>query len=70
MLTVAASEYLNSYIFTVNDDTDGKIYVYEWTKEYPEGITVEEYIDSCKRESLLLTEHTITQNIPPTPINL
>lgn len=68
MLKTNAVENATSYVFSVTDGTSS--YIYEWSKQIPEGQTVTEYIQSCKREAELLAQWEIDQKGTPTPIKL
>jgi hypothetical protein len=70
MLTVTAVETALSYILTVTDGTKEQTYQYEWGKEPPEGQTLTEYLQSCKREAELLARWEIDQKAAPTPIQI
>jgi len=66
MLTAKAFEESTTYLFNVTDGAD--TFKYRWGKTPPEGQTLEEYLQSCKRESLLLAEDAIAKKQPPQEI--
>jgi hypothetical protein len=68
MLTISAVESTVAYIFTVTDGTDENTFIYEWGKEPSEGVELADYLQSCKREALLLAEHEIAKKQPPTEL--
>lgn len=68
MLTTTAVETGSEYIFTVTDGTAENTFVYEWGKQPPEGQTKSEYLQSCKREALLLAQDAINRKEPPTEL--
>lgn len=70
MLTTTAVEDSREYIFTTTDGTEGNTFEYRWGKEAPEGQTVQEYLQNCKREAELLTQLEIDKNQPPQEIEI
>jgi hypothetical protein len=69
-LTITAVESSLSYDFTVTDGTEENTFVYSWGKELNEGQTIEEYLQQCKNEALLLAQHEIDQKAEPTAITI
>lgn len=67
-MDITAVETSDTYIFTVTDGTNS--HQYQWCKEPPEGLSTTEYLQTCKKEALLLTELEIIKKQPPTPVNL
>jgi len=68
MLATTAKETATEYILTV---TDGEFeFEYNWGKEPLEGQTLEEYLQSCKREAELLAQFEIDKNTEPMPVQL
>jgi hypothetical protein len=63
-MMISAVENDLEYVFTVSEGSD--VFEYRWGKEVPEGQSIEEYLQMCKRESLLLAQHEITKKQPPT----
>lgn len=70
MLKVSGTETAVAYNFTVKDEETELTYSYEWGKQPPEGQSTAEYIQSCKREALLLAQDEIDRTKEPTPLNL
>jgi hypothetical protein len=69
-LTISAVETALTYDFTVTDGTEDNTFVYSWGKEPNEGQTVEEYLQQCKSEALLLAQHEIDQRAKPKAISI
>lgn len=70
MLTTTAVENTTEYIFTVTDGTPENTFEYRWGKEPPEGQTITEYLQACKREAELLAQYEIDKKAEPTPVTL
>ena len=51
-----------AYLVIVNHEEN--TYEYRWGKEIPDGQSLEDYLQMCKREALLLTENELAQNLP------
>lgn len=56
MTNVKAYEKSNAFRFDV-EIVDKPLKSYKFGKNAPEGRTQEEYLQSCKREAILLAEH-------------
>jgi hypothetical protein len=69
-LKVTAVETVLTYDFTVTDGTEENTFVYSWGKEPNEGQTVTDYLQQCKKETLLLAQHEIDQKAKPTEITI
>jgi len=68
MFEIKAYENLTNYLFAVSDG--GNTFEYRWSKNPPEGQALEDYLQSCKRESLLLAELSIAQRQPSQEITI
>ncbi len=69
-LTTTAKETSTEYIFTVTDGTPENTFEYRWGKTLPEGQTVQQYLQNCKREAQFLAEHELAQAQPPQEIQI
>jgi len=68
MLTTKAYELETMYKFEVTDGTHS--YEYNYVKDAPEGQTVTEYLQNCKKECELLTQYELDKLTPPEEIQL
>jgi len=68
MLTVKAYEESTNYLFVVSDGTEENTFEYRWGKTPPPGQLLDEYLQSCKRDALLLAEDAIAKKQPPQEI--
>lgn len=58
------------YLFIVTDGTEENTFEYRWGKTPPEGQTLTEYLQNCKREAELLAQFEIDKKAPPKEIVL
>jgi hypothetical protein len=70
MLTVTAVDTGISYLFTVTDGTEENTYQYEFSKQVPEGLTKNQYLQNCKNESLALAQYEIDKKQPPEELEI
>ncbi|KJR97946.1 MAG: hypothetical protein VR68_11585 [Peptococcaceae bacterium BRH_c4a] len=70
MLITKAYENPTNYLFIITDDTQEDTFEYMWGKTPPEGQTLEQYLQNCKRESELLAQYEIDRKAPPKEIQL
>jgi hypothetical protein len=64
MLTVKAYSLETCYRFVVTDGTEENTYTYDYVKTPPDGITTQDYLTTCKNESLALAQWEIDQKAP------
>jgi len=62
LLDAKIYEESNAYLCIVTDESNA--FEYRWSKNIPEGQLLEDYLQSCKREALLLADLEIIQNQP------
>ena len=62
-MDIKCFEEPNTYLFIVENTFE-----YRWSKEIPEGKTLDDYLQTCKRESLLLGANEIIQSQQPQEI--
>lgn len=74
-LTTTAVSTATEYIFTVTDGTEENTFRYCFGKELPlnnekdkQSLTVQEYLQNCKREAELLAQLEIDRKAPPQEI--
>jgi len=64
-LSTTAAATATEYIFTVTDGMEENAFVYKFGKQPPEGQTLQEYLQNCKREAELLAQLEIDKKQPP-----
>ena len=68
MLNTKIYESTGEYNLIVTDDTGENTFEYSFSKEIPEGQTLQEYLQNCKREAELLAKDAIARKQPPQEI--
>ena len=70
MLNIKCYEEPNTYLFTVSNGDNSLSFDYRWGKGVSQNQTLDEYLQICKQEALLLAENEIAQSQPAQEITI